>query len=650
VTAIAHILGRYDHHSVGKRPASYALLVALVAGVYFGGAKLGLSLAVAHGVITPVWPPTGIAIAALLLLGPRYWPAVTAGAFLGNATSGVSLGIAAAISVGNTVEALAAVYLLRRINFRLSFDRVSDVLGFAVLGALVPAALAATNGVTVLALADSAAAHPYGPRWLLWWLGDATGALLVAPLILVWATRLPRRLPGRRIAEGVVLVVALAGAGAAIFLGGLWRYPYALFPLLLWASVRFTQLGAVTGSFVVAAIGTAGVVSESTPLGSGDDTLAVQILQGLLAVVAVSLLVLGASVSERDAAAASLRQAAVGLAEAQSLAHIGSWEWDIAANYVKWSEELYRIYDLTPERGELNYEAYLGRIHPGDRDYVREEIDAALQERRPFETTHRIVLEDGRERVVQGRGRVIVDRTGHAVRMVGTAQDVTERRRVEEVQENILSSVSHELRTPLTAILGFALTLKQRWPTLTDEGREQMIDLVAQQATRLERLLNDLLDVDRLRHGRLRAEAQRTDMGELIAGVLATRATTRPVEVDAEGVVGILDPAKVERIVDNLLANAERHTPPDSPIWVKAERNGSGVLLRVDDRGPGVPDSEKEEIFRSFTRGSASGPLGVGVGLSIVAQFAALHGGRAWVEDREGGGASFRVLLPDTAA
>jgi len=635
---------------VGKRPASYGLLVALIAGVYFGGAKLGLSLAVAHGVITPVWPPTGIAIAALLLLGPRYWPAVTAGALLGNATSGVSLWVAAAISVGNTVEALAAVYLLRRVDFRLSFERVRDVLSFAVLGALVPAALAATNGVTILALTDSPAADPYGPRWLLWWLGDATGALLVAPLILVWATRLPHRLPGRRIAEGIVLVLALAGAGVAIFLGGLWRYPYALFPLLLWASVRFTQLGAVTGSFVVAAIGTAGVVSESTPLGGGDDTLAVQILQGLLAVVAVSLLVLGASVSERDAAAASLRQAAVGLAEAQALAHIGSWEWDIAGNRVTWSDELYRIYDLTPERGELNYEAYLGRIHPGDRDYVREEIDTALYERRPFETTHRIVLEDGRERVVQGRGRVILDRTGHAVRMVGTAQDVTERRRVEEVQENILSSVSHELRTPLTAILGFALTLKRRWPTLTDEGREQMIDLVAEQATRLERLLNDLLDVDRLRHGRLRAEAVPTDFGELIAGVLATRPTSRPIEVDADGVVGIVDPAKVERIVDNLLANAERHTPPDTPISVKAERNGSGVLLRFEDRGPGVPDSEKTEIFEAFKRGSASGPLGVGVGLSLVAQFAALHGGRAWVEDREGGGASFQVVLPDTAA
>ncbi len=633
-----------------QRPGTYFLQVAIVAAVYFGAAKLGLNLKVGHGVISPVWPPTGIAIAALLLLGPRLWPAVAIGAFAGNATSGVSLGVAAAIAIGNTLEAVVAVYLLRRVRFRLSFERVIDVLSFALLGALASAAVAATNGVTVLAIADSPAASPFGSRWLLWWLGDASGALLVAPLILVWATRPPFHFPARRLAEGALLLLALAGVGAAIFLGGLWRYPYLLFPLLLWASVRFTQLGAVSASFLLAALGVAGIVSENTPLGGSDDTVSVQILQALVAVVAISLLVLGASLSERDAAEASLRQAAIGLAEAQSLAHIGSWEWDIAGNRVTWSDELYRIYDLTPERGELNYEAYLSRIHPGDRDHVRSEIESALDERRAFETTHRIVLEDGHERVVQGRGRVILDRTDHPVRMVGTAQDVTERRRVEQVQENILSSVSHELRTPLTAILGFAVTLKERWPTLTDEGREHMISLVAAQAERLERLLTDLLDVDRLRHGRLRAETEPTDLGALVHGVVAGRLAPRDVEVHGDGVMAEVDPAKVERIVDNLLANAERHTPDGTPIEVWVEPNGKGVLLRVDDRGPGVPDVEKGAIFEAFTRGREVEAPGVGVGLSLVAQFAALHGGRAWVEDREGGGASFRVLLPGAAA
>ena len=631
------------------RPASYALQVALVAAVYFGGAKLGLNLAVGHGVITPVWPPTGIAIAALLLLGPRLWPAVAIGAFAGNATSGVSLWVAAGIAVGNTLEAVVAVYLLRRVSFRVSFERMQDVVRFACASALA-AAVAATNGVTVLALADSAAASPYGSRWLLWWLGDATGALLVAPLILVWATRPPTRFSTARILEGAVLLAALAGLSAAIFFGGLWRYPYLLFPLLLWAAVRFTQLGAVTASFMLAGLGVAGVISDNVPLGGHNETVTVEILQSLLAIIAISLLALGASVAERDAAALSLRQAAVGLAEAQALAHVGSWEWDIAGDRVTWSNELYRIYDLQPERGQLNYDAYLSRIHPHDRDGVRATVEGALADGRAFEMTHRVVLGDGTERTVQGRGRVILDRAGHPVRMVGTAQDITERERVEQVRENILSAVSHELRTPLTAILGFAITLRERWATLTDEGREEMIGLVATQAARLERLLNDLLDVDRLRHGRLRVEFEHADLAELVRGVVAGRHDTRTIGVQAESVYASVDPAKFERIVDNLLANAERHTPAGSPIEVSVAPNGTGALLRVDDRGPGVPDDEKEAIFQAFTRGSEVEATGVGVGLALVAQFAALHGGRAWVEDNPGGGASFRVLFPGAAA
>jgi PAS domain S-box-containing protein len=639
----------YDPPAVRTRPGSYVLQVVLVAAVYFGGAKLGLNLAVGHGVITPVWPPTGIAIAALLLLGPRLWPAVAIGALAGNATSGVSLWVAAGIAVGNTLEAVVAVYLLRRISFRESFERVVDVVRFSCVGALA-AAVAATNGVTVLALADSEAASPYGSRWLLWWMGDATGALLVAPLILVWATRPPRRVPVRRLAEGAVVIAALAGLSAVIFLGGLWRYPYLLFPLLLWAAVRFTQLGAVTASVTVAAFGVAGVITQNVPLNGRDETFAVEILQSLLAIIAVSLLALGASIAERDAAAASLRQAAVGLAEAQALAHIGSWEWDIAGDRVTWSNELYRIYDLQPERGQLNYDAYLSRIHPGDRDAVRGTVERALADGEAFEMTHRVVLEDGHERIVQGRGRVILDRTGHPIRMVGTTQDITERQRVEAVRENILSAVSHELRTPLTAILGFAITLRERWPMLTDEGREEMISLVASQAARLERLLNDLLDVDRLRHGRLRVEFEQADLAELVRGVVAARPNGREIDVQAESVYASIDPAKFERIVENLLTNAERHTPTESPIAVSVAPNGTGALLRVDDRGPGVPDSEKEAIFQAFTRGSEAEATGVGVGLALVAQFAALHGGRAWVEDNPGGGASFRVLFPGAAA
>jgi PAS domain S-box-containing protein len=632
-----HELGRVVLGKTRRVRVRDVLAFALVAGTYIGAAKLGLELSVAHGVITPVWPPTGIALAALIILGPRFWPAVALGAFVSNATSGVSIEVAAVISIGNTLEALAGVYLLRRVGFRPSLERGRDVLALAVLAAFVSTTLAATNGVTTLAIAGSAAASPYGSAWVLWWLGDAMGDLLVAPLLLIWATR-PPKLDRTRTLEALTVFALLGGVSSAIFLGGLWRYPYPIFPLLVWATLRFRQLGAATGSFVVAAIAVAGVVAGETPLG-GDLTTKVQVLQALLAFVAVSLLVLGATLSERE-------QANESLAEAQQLAHLGSWEWEIASDRVAWSSELFRIFGVDPRADALTFESFLDHVHPDDRARVRAEVERALAARRPFEVNHRIVLDNGTERAVHSRGRVVVDAAGVPNRMVGTAQDVTERRRLEEVRDNILSAVSHELRTPLTSILGFALTLRER-PELDAAVRQQITDELAAQAEKLERLLLDLLDVDRLRYGLVKLACERTDIAALVERVAAAINPDCSIDVHAAPLVADVDPAKVERIIENLLANAIKHTPPGTKIAASVAQTDEGLLICVDDAGPGIPDEQKKEVFEPFTRGNnAAETPGTGIGLALVAQFAALHGGKAWVQDNADGGASFRVLLP----
>jgi PAS domain S-box-containing protein len=633
-----HVLGRAVVGNTARARIRGLLAFALVAGAYFGSAKVGLELSVAHGVITPVWPPTGIALAGLVILGPRFWPAVALAAFVSNATSDVSVEVAAAISVGNTLEALAAVYLLRRAGFRPSLERGRDVLSLALLAAFVSTTLAATNGVTTLAIAGSSAASPYGSAWVLWWLGDAMGDVLVAPLLLVAATRLPK-LDREKALEALVVLALLGGVSSAIFLGGLWRYPYPIFPLLVWATLRFRQLGAAAGSFVVAAIAVAGVVSGETPLG-GDLTTKVQLLQALLAFVAVSLLVLGATLSERE-------QANESLAEAQRLAHIGSWEWDIALDRLTWSNELFRIFGV--DLGQpLAFESFLGRVHPADRRRVQTVVEGALATRRPFEVDHRIVLADGSERAVHGRGRVVADAAGTPVRMVGTVQDVTERRRLEEVRDNILSAVSHELRTPLTSILGFAVTLREHGGDLARETRAGILDHLVDQARKLERLLTDLLDLDRMRHGIMRPSFRTTDVGRLVEQVATGHGTDGSrVEVRAEPVIAEIDAPKVERIVENLLANALKHAPTGTHVCVRVEAEADAVLIAVDDRGPGVHEGQREAIFEPFNRGEASSRVaGAGIGLSLVAQFAALHGGRVWVEENPGGGASFRVRLP----
>jgi PAS domain S-box-containing protein len=626
-----------------SRP-QYWLWLATATGAYVGAAKLGLRLSVAHGVITPVWAPTGIALAALVLGGLRFWPAVFVGALVANATSGASIEMSAVIAVGNTLEAVAGAYLLGRVGFRPSFQRMRDVLAFTALAALFSTALSATNGVTALAVAGDPAANSYGSAWRLWWLGDAMGDFLVAPLLLVWATRFPWKIPRRKAAEGLLLLGLLIGTSCAVFLTRLWLYPYVLFPLLTWATFRFKQLGAAAASFVVAVVAVAGVVAGLTPITGHNVTHGVEILQIVLAVVAISLLILAATLSERETAEARLQSAHERLAEAQAVAEMGSWEWEVGSGKVTWSDELYRIFGV-PVGTEVDYASYRRRLHPDERERTRGGIEEALESSSPFEVTHRIIRPDGSVRWIQGQGKPILDESGRVVRMIGTAHDVTGQRRLDEMRENILATVSHELRTPLTSITGFAMTLQERGDELSPELRREIVRNMTQQAAKLEQLLSDLLNLDRLRQGRAELALEETDLAAIVELVASTH---DGVEVIGGPVTARVDRAKVERIVENLVSNAVKHTGPGTRIVVSVSADGDdSAVIRVDDDGPGVADDDKGMIFEVFSR-SARGieAPGAGVGLAVVAQFAALHDGEAWVQDGENGGASFRVRLP----
>lgn len=625
--------------AAARTRALYAVRLAAVGGVYYGGAKLGLALSVAHGVITPVWPPTGIALASLVLFGRQMWPAVAAGAFLANATSGASIPIALALSFGNTLEAVIGYELLRRVRFRPSLERVRDVLALVVLAGAASTAVAATNGVTALWI-GSDLSDTYGSSWLLFWVGDAMGDLIVASLVLVVASlALTRRLPRVRVAEGATLLALLVGLSCFVFLAGYWRYPHVLFPLYIWAVLRFGQLGAVSSSFTVAAIAIAGAVGGQTPLAHASGTNVVLILEGLLAAVTISVLLLGAVLAERA-------RAESGLAEAQELARIGNWSWDVGTSRVSWSDELYRLFGLEAQSRRFGLEGYLDLVHPDDRERVRSIVERASETGEPFAFDHRAVLPDGNVRWLHGRGHVSRNAAGDVVRMSGTAQDITERKQIDQLRDTILATVSHELRTPLTAIVGFAVTLKER--PLTDEMRATVVETLLVQARKLELLLTDLLDLERLRHGFVSPSLLETDVGRLVEQVVAAHAGgTHPIAFSGGAAALTVDPPKIERIVDNLIANAVRHTPSGTPIEVRVDEAPEGVVIAVDDAGPGIPPPERDSVFEAFRRGSDTGNrAGAGVGLSLVAQFAGLHGGRVWVEESPAGGAGFRVLLP----
>jgi len=225
-------------------------------------------------------------------------------------------------------------------------------------------------------------------------------------------------------------------------------------------------------------------------------------------------------------------------------------------------------------------------------------------------------------------------------------------RALDDMKNTFLEAVSHDLRTPLTSILGSALTLEQSKLGLPREDALDLVRRIAANARKLERLLSDLLDLDRLQRGIITPQLRPTDLDALVRRAVEESRTLGHRHIDVTvnpGLVGSVDAAKVERILENLLANAIRHTPSNARIWVGARDLDGGVELAVEDEGPGVPQEMWEAVFEPFRQlpGSESEHSpGVGVGLSLVRRFAELHGGRAWVQERSGGGASFRVFLP----
>jgi PAS domain S-box-containing protein len=222
-------------------------------------------------------------------------------------------------------------------------------------------------------------------------------------------------------------------------------------------------------------------------------------------------------------------------------------------------------------------------------------------------------------------------------------------RTLDEMKDTFLQAVSHDLRTPLAAILGMAITLERGDVGLAPEETRELAGRIEHNARRLERLVTNLLDLDRLARGVLTPTFEPTDVGDLVRRMVAESDPSRDqIEVSTESVIVPIDPPKVERIIENLLANAVKHTPAGTSVHVSVTGSEHGVMIVVEDAGGGVPRELREKIFEEFRQGTDAPQAspGVGIGLSLVRRFAEMHHGRAWVEEREGGGASFRVFLP----
>lgn len=695
-----------------RRPLAHDLLLAAAVGAsYFMAGKFGLSLAFVNASASAVWPPTGLALAAVLVLGPRLWPGILAGAFLVNATTAGTLLTSAGIAFGNTLEALVGAYLVVRFAGGVeAFQRAAGVAGFLGAALLAPM-VSATVGVTTLALAGFAPWDAFGAVWLTWWTGDAVGALVVAPLLITWAGARPRALPAAHVGEGVVIGVAAVVIAAVAFsplaFGGIPRYPleFLCLPPVMWAAFRFGARGATAATTLIGAVAIAGTLQGFGPFAAlldapGDALLVLQSFLGSLAVVG---LLVAASTTERRAIVDDLRRARdeleerveertaslsaailelehhrAALAEAQRVAHIGSWEWDLATGGVAWSDEMYRIYGYRPRDFPVTFDKAMERVHPEDTPRIQADMAGILTARSPPRqlepTEFRIVLPDGTERILHAESEILLGDDGRPARLVGTVQDVTDRRRAEAARAladaqlreleklreldrfktELLNSAAHELNTPLTPIK-LQLELMQQRAAALPEDQRKALGVVRRNVERLGALVQDILEAARLQAGRLEVRPERFDLNA--AAREAVEAFEAPlldagleVAVLADGPLPVVgDPRRVHQVLLNLLSNAWKFTPRGGRVVVQTAARGDFAELAVRDTGIGIRPEDLGKLFQPFSQIQQADhkTAGTGLGLFICKGILELHGGRIWAEsDGPGRGTTFLFALP----
>ncbi len=289
-----------------SRHLAYVTALAALTAIYFVSGKLGLGLAFVNVSASAVWPPTGIALAALLVLGYRAWPAIFLGAFLVNITTAGSVATSLGIATGNTLGAVIGAYLVNRFaNGRHAFNRAQDVFRVAFLAGMVSTVVSATFGVTSLSLGGLASWAGYGQVWLTWWLGDAVGVLIVAPVALLWYVQPHLQCTRKQLFEAMALLLAVISLGLIVF-GNLLPqhgsdYPIWVLciPLLVWIAARFGQRETATATFLLSAVATWGTVSGFGPFVRASQHESLLLLQTFMGVIAMMAMALSASLFER---------------------------------------------------------------------------------------------------------------------------------------------------------------------------------------------------------------------------------------------------------------------------------------------------------------------------------------------------------------
>jgi len=685
----------------------HAATLVVLAAVYFAAAKLGLSLASGVQQVTLVWPPTGIAVAATVLLSWRIWPALCVGAFLANVTAGETVPVALGIAAGNTAEAVAAGWLLRRAGFDPALARVGDVLALIGLAGAVATAIAASIGTASLCLGGIHGWPRATTIWWTWWVGDALSVLILAPFLLTWspAGRVPRA-PGRPL-EAALLGAVLVGATVFIYgRDSVWGgVEYLAFPLVIWGAMRFGQQGAAAVTLLVAVIAIGATTQDHGPFAArapAQEPLPLQL--HFLAVMSITALVLGAVMAGRTRAEARLRadqRVSQILAQADSLAAAAplllravgeTLSWDVGALWRRdsgsdaltcvdvWRGQGTRAPEFVAETRRRTFAPGIGL--PGrvaasgrpawiadvvrDANFPRAEVAAREGLHAAFAFPVRAgsatlgVVEFFSAAILRPDAALLamVEAIGAQIgQFVERTAVQEELRAVDQRKDEFLATLAHELRNPLAPLANALQLLRLQG----GGGQQPALAMADRQLHTLVRLVDDLLDVARFTRGRIELKLTRVGLADVVErGVETSRALLDErrhelrLDLPRDPVWLHVDVTRIAQVVANLLNNAARYSEPGQPIQLTANVTEAGepgwLTLRVRDAGIGIAPDMLKRIFHPFmqaeqARSRASG--GLGIGLALVKRLVELHGGEVSAHSAGAGqGSEFVVRLP----
>jgi PAS domain S-box-containing protein len=672
-------------------------VVALTA-LYFLGGLLGKESSFLSGSVVLVWPPSGIALAAILLFGYRFWPGIAIGAILFSTIDGVPIGFfTLGTAIGNTIGAVTCAYLLKKFaNFQNDMGRTRDAAAFMVLACVLGTTVNAAFNVVSLIYDGSATWDEMFPLTLQWWIPNALSVLVVTPAIITWATPSPSRWRLLKIIEAVLCTAGLVG-GTLIsfdswFVYGLHGYPlaYLPYPFLAWSALRFGPRGATAGTLLVSTLAIYSLLQGHGPFVTASMVDSLRLVGSYIGIIAVSNLLLAASTRELRKARAEL------IENERRLRAVVTDQSDLICRF----DPTGKLIFVNPafcqfhgnEEKELLGTDFFLTFEEKESLRLRETIRSLSQKNPVVNLDRRAAAAAGHVEWHQCSFRRLV-RDDDRIEFQAVMQDITPRKRAELAAEEakaslekmnfqlqdaatdarsaaelanrannakseFLANMSHEIRTPLSGILGMVELLAQ---TRLDRRQREFADAAAESANALLHVINDVLDFSKIEAGKMTMTREDFSIRTIVDSVLENAAgrgggkkitlaaiVSREIPHQLTG-----DAIRLRQVLLNLVGNGVKFTERgEVVIRVLPQSKSAGKIhlrFEVTDTGIGLSADEIEKLFKPFVQADTSSSRrfgGTGLGLAISRKIIELMDGKIGVSSTPGKGSTFWFELP----